>query len=92
LKFISKNAHCPRREVEALRAASGHPNVIELLGVYKDGALDRTAPHPWSNAEARSGTDVEIVRHTWVPGRKKDRSNHLVDGSLRSFPHQDSWS
>ena len=33
--------------------------------------------------EARSDTDVQIVRHTWVYGAK-DKSNHLVAGLLQS--------
>ena len=38
--------------------------------------------------DARSDTDVQIVPKTQVLVRKmNDKSNYLVAGSLRSFPH-----
>ena len=34
LKFIRSNAYDCEREIASLRALAGHPNIIDLLGVY----------------------------------------------------------
>ena len=56
----------------------------------KDGdlCLDRMKSGE-NRMEVRSCTDVQIVCRIWSKAAK-DSSNHLVAGSLRSFP-QDSW-
>jgi len=57
----------------------------------KGGDLCQATAKPWETVvDAGTGTDVQIVCQSVGIGAK-DSSNHLVAGSLRSFP-QDSWS
>ena len=47
LKYMSAKAYSVDREVDVLRHVAGHPNVVDLVGVFVTGVISRTVLVLW---------------------------------------------